>query len=145
MKTKTRHLQNPDKEYLLTHKLRWPPSVYILQSGLFPINGKVGELLNGYPQSITGWVDFEISTFLTQEYGKFKIKQYTLLFDTWMRAWHKLYPTYNAYNPTETRRQRVKSFYFTRFDHYNATWCLLGYTNNQTEKALELFSLFQDL
>lgn len=141
----------------------WPPSVYVATPDLFVFDGPAGCDINNYPQSMTGWLDFEIRNHLIQVQGKIDIYVFSHMYDIWFEAWHQLYVTFRStQNPlNRVRKPRIKpgtpthpfpprnvgvspatqSDPYNRYDLYNATWALLGYTDNQSPKALQLLKL----
>ena len=137
----------------------WPLAVWVATPEQFVFDGPPGATSYNLPQSMTGWLDYELREHLIEQFGNFDIYVYSKMYDTWMDHWHRIFPCYfhncpmskmsrkQMTNPKFPSRnvgqsQTKKGFSgYSRYDLYNATWASLGYVQDQSPRALQLLSL----
>jgi hypothetical protein len=132
MKQKTKSLYLP-----------WPDEVFVLD-GSYKINGPPGCDEDNYPQSLLGWLEYELRESCLHKVGHIDNHHVFAMYDFWIEHWHKMLRVVKVHNQSnDTRKSKVKVYLnrFSRYDHYNASWASLGYTDGQSNNAMTLLSL----
>lgn len=110
----------------------WPETVFVLGPS-DKVDGPVGtDLSTNWPTHLVTWVNFEIR----QIYSQHSPSDAALVYDAWMAVWHRLYAA--AKQPLKESKFKINSIEYFPHDIYNAVWAILGYTENQSPKALAL-------
>lgn len=105
-------------------ELPWPDEVYVITKSQFNITGEPGCDSSNWPRTLIGSMQAEIRQSIQMMYV------YSNMIDVWMDAYKKVHLVYLKHTTK-----------FDQYDHYNATWAALGYTDDQCPRAIELLKL----